>query len=263
MEVKNHLKLIFSYLKLNIKKEYKYKTSFFLQIIMMIFNDLFFILQWYIIFKLVDNIAGYGFNETMLLWAICSGGYGVSHLFFAGAWNIKDYVYDGMLDVYLTQPKNVLLNICCSSTNIDSIGDILYSFVVLFIIKAPWYWFLIMPFVIIISGLIYTSVYVTYASLCFYIKGGDSIANSVESSINKLGNYPPGIFNNVTKIILFTVMPALFFSFIPANCFFIKPNIWWVLGSILVTIFWILLAFFSFKIGLKKYNSGNTMGGRL
>ena len=47
MGVKSNLKLIFSYFKLNLKKEWKYKSSFFMQIAMMILNDLFFIIQWY------------------------------------------------------------------------------------------------------------------------------------------------------------------------------------------------------------------------
>ena len=34
--VVNNLKLIFSYFALNLKKEWKYKTSFFMQMIMMI-----------------------------------------------------------------------------------------------------------------------------------------------------------------------------------------------------------------------------------
>ena len=106
-----------------------------MQIIMMIVNDLFFIIQWFIIFNLVDNIGGYGFNETMLLWAIAAVGYGVSHALFGGAWNIKDIIYDGKLDVYLTQPKNTLLNVCCSSTEVSAIGDILYAFIVLIIIS--------------------------------------------------------------------------------------------------------------------------------
>ena len=108
------LKLIFSYLKLNLKKEWHYKASFFMQIIMMMLNDLFFIIQWYIVFQLVDNIGGYGFNETMLLWAMAAGGFGFCHVFFGGAWKIKDIIYDGKLDVFLTQPKNVLINLICS-----------------------------------------------------------------------------------------------------------------------------------------------------
>jgi len=78
MGVKNNLKLIFSYYKLNMKKEWKYKPSFFMQIAMMILNDLFFIIQWVIIFQLVDNIGGYTFKETMLLWGIAAGGFGIS-----------------------------------------------------------------------------------------------------------------------------------------------------------------------------------------
>ena len=60
--VGNNLKLIFSYFKLNMLKELEYKTSFILKVIMMILNDAFFILQWYIIFNIVDDIAGYGFT---------------------------------------------------------------------------------------------------------------------------------------------------------------------------------------------------------
>ncbi len=263
MAVKNNFKLIFSYFKLNLKKEWKYKASFFMQIFMMILNDLFFIIQWYIIFRLVDNIGGYGFNETMLLWGISAGGYGVAHAFFAGAWNIKDIIYEGKLDVFLTQPKNVLLNVSCSSTDVSAIGDMFYAFVVLAIIRAPWYWYLLMVPAMIMAGLIYVSVYVVYVSLCFYIKHGDAVAKSVEGTMNKAGGYPPAIYNIVVKGLFLTLIPCFFYTVIPAKFFIMTPNIWWILGSIGVTTFWVVLAFWSFNRGLKKYNSGNLMGGRL
>lgn len=263
MAVKNNLKLIFSYFVLNMKKEWKYKPSFFMQIIMMILNDLFFIIQWYIIFKLVDNIGGYTFKETMLLWSLTAGGYGVSHVFFGGAWDLKDIIYDGKLDVYLTQPKNTLLNVCCSSTQVSGLGDILYSFVVLIIINAPWYWYLIMIPAIIMSGLIYVSVYVTYCNLCFVIKRGDAIAKSVEGTMNKVGNYPPAIYNTTVKALVYTVIPVAFYTFVPTQYFFLTPNIWWTLIAIGATTLWIIIAFMTFKLGLKKYNSGNLIGGRL
>ncbi len=259
----SNFKLIFSYFVLNIKKEWKYKSSFFMQLIMMILNDLFLIIQWYIIFKIVDNIGGYGFNETMLLWSISAGGYGVAHAFFSGAWNIKDMVYEGQLDVYLTQPKNVLINVCCSSTDVSALGDIIYAFIVLAIIGAPWYWYLILIPVIICSGLIFVSAYVVYVSFCFYIKRGDAVARSAESILNKAGNYPPAIYNTVVKALLYTLIPAFFYTFIPAQYFFLTPNVWWILGMIAVTMFWVVLAFALFKLGLKRYNSGNLMSGRL
>lgn len=263
MGVKNNLKLIFSYLKLNLKKEFKYKASFFMQIFMMILNDAFFIIQWYIIFQLVDDIGGYTFNDTMLLWAVTAGGYGIAQTFFNGAWKLKDMVYEGKLDVYLTQPKSVLINVCCSSTQVSAIGDMIYAFIVLIIVGAPWYWYLIMIPAMIMAGLIFASVYVFYVSLCFYIKRGDSVAKSVEGTINKAGQYPIHIYSNVVKAILWTVIPAFFYAFVPVQYFFLTPNVWWILGALGVTILWVVLAFVSFKFGLKKYNSGNLMGGRL
>lgn len=262
MAVKNNLKLIFSHLKLNLKKEWQYKPSFFMQIIMMILNDAFFIIQWYIIFSLVDDIGGYGFNETMLLWAIAAGGFGVARTFFNGAWKIKDLVYEGRLDVYLTQPKNVLLNVATSSTDVSAIGDIIYSFVVLAIIGAPWWWYLALIPAIILAGFIYTGMYVTYVSICFHIKGGDAVARASETIFNKAGQYPSAIYTTATKWFLATVVPAFFYTLIPAQFMMITPNIWWVLISAGVTVIWVVLAFISFNSGLKKYNSGSLMGGR-
>lgn len=263
MGVKNNLKLIFSYFALNMKKEFQYKTSFFMQLIMMILNDLFFIIQWVIIFSLVDNIGGYRFNETMLLWSIAAGGFGFSHVFFAGAWKINDIVYEGKLDVYLTQPKNVLLNVSCSATDVSGLGDIAYSFIVLIIIGAPWWWYLVMPFTIVMSGLIYVSVHVVYCSLCFFIKKGDALAHTVGSTINKASIYPPIIYNGVVKLLFFTLIPTFFHTFIPAQFVFLTFNIWWCLGFVGVTLVWVSLSFLLFKLGTKKYNSGSLMSGRL
>ena len=261
--VVNNLKLIFSYFALNLKKEWKYKSSFFMQMIMMILNDAFFIIQWVIVFKLVDNIGGYGFDETMLLWAISSGGFGISHCFFYGAWKIKDMVYEGRLDVFLTQPKNVLINVCCSSTSVSAIGDIIYAFLVLILIGAPIHWFLIMVPVMILSGLLYVAIYVIYVSLCFFVKRGDAFAKAAEGTILKAANYPPAIFNTVVKAIFFTAIPTFFYTFVPAQYLFLGFNIWWVLGYAGFVALVVTLAFVCFNKGLKRYNSGSLMGGRL
>ncbi len=263
MGVKNNLKYLCNSFALNMKKEYQYKTSFWMKIIMMVANDAFFILQWLIVFSLVDNIGGYGFNETMLLWAMSAGAYGFSHTFFGGLWDIRDMVYEGRLDVFLTQPKNVLVNIAGSSSSVSGIGDMLYSFLILAIVSAPWWWYLLMPVLIVLSGLMYAGIYVTYVSLCFYIKRGDSVSSFVENTMLKAGNYPPAIFSGIVKGLLFSFIPALFIFFVPSQYFLLDFNIWWVLGFLGMVVFWLCAGFLSFKIGLKRYNSGSLMGGRL
>ena len=263
MAVKNNFKLIFSYLKLNLKKEAQYKTSFFLKIVMMILNDAFFILQWIVVFSIVDNIGGYGFNEVMLLWALSAGSYGVAHLFFENAFNIGEFIYNGKLDVYLTQPKNLLINVACSACSVSAIGDILYAFIILIIIGAAWWWYLALIPVIIVGALIYVSIIVIFESVCFYVKNGSAVADMINSATTMFGNYPPVIFSGIAKFLLYTIIPAGFMVFVPAEYIFLGFNPWAILILIAVTILLIILAFLSFKLGLKRYSSGNLMSGRL
>ena len=263
MGVKNNFLFIFKYLKLNLKKEAQYKSSFVLQIIMMILNDLFFILQWIIVFSLTDSIGGYGFREVLVLWGLSAGSYGISHLFFYGAFNIGDFIYNGKLDVFLTQPKNILINVCCSSTSVAAIGDIFYCFIVFAIAGVTWWWYLAAIPIIIIGGIIFAALIVCYQTLAFYVKKGNAFADMVASSITLFSTYPPVIFDIVSKVFLYTIIPCGFMVFVPMQYIFLSFNIWWVLAMVGVAVVLVVLAFLLFKIGLKRYASGNLMGGRI
>lgn len=261
--VAKNLKLIFNYFKLNIRKELAYKTSFILKVFMMLLNDAFFILQWVIIFSIVDNIAGYEFNDVLLLWGLSAGVYGLAHAFFGNAFHINDMVYGGKLDVYLTQPKSVLINVCASSGSVSALGDLLYCFVVLFIIGAPWWWFLAIIPVLIVGALIYVGCIVTLQSISFYVKRGGAIADTVSTAVTLFGTYPGPIFTGFAKVILYTIIPVGFMIFAPAENLFMSFNGWWLLAMLGVAILWCLLAFLTFNKGLKRYNSGSLMGGRV
>lgn len=261
--VAKNLALIFKYFKLNMQKEYQYKTSFFTKIVMMILNNAFFILQWVIIFQVTDKIGNYGFKEVMLLWSISAGSYGVAHTFFHGAFNIGELVYEGKLDVYLTQPKNVLINLICSTTSVSALGDICYCFIALAIAGASWWWYLAIIPVSIIGALIYTAIVTCFQTLSFYIKRGSSIAELIDVGTVMFTNYPPVIFNTVVKLMLFTIIPCGFMVFVPAEFIFLSFNVWWILAMIGFATILLIMAFILFKLGLKKYNSGNLMGGRL
>lgn len=261
--VAKNLKLIFSYLKLNIQKELQYKTSFFLKVVMMIANNAFFIIQWYIIFSIVDNIAGYTFDDVILIWGISAGGYGIAHLLFANAFNMDEIIYEGKLDVYLTQPKSVLINLISSSSSISALGDLLYCFIALIIIGAPWWWHLAVIPVIVISAIIFVGCVVTFKTIAFYVKRGGAIADVISHAIVMFGTYPGRIFTGIAKVILYTIVPVGIMVFVPAESIFMSFDFTWTIIFVLIAVFWSIMAFISFKIGLKRYNSGNLMSSRL
>jgi ABC-2 type transport system permease protein len=230
---------------------------------MMILNDAFFILQWIIIFGVTESLGGYGFREVMLLWAISAMGYGIAHAFFSGAFNIANLIYEGRLDVFLTQPKNVLINLICSETSVSALGDIAYSFIALVIAGATWWWYLAIIPVGIVGALIYVGITICFQTLSFYVKRGSAIADTVGNAMIMFSNYPPIIFNAIAKVLLYTIIPCGFMIFVPFEYLFLNFNIIGVLIMIGVALFVTILAFMLFKKGLKKYNSGSLMGGRL
>ena len=263
MGVKSNLSLIFKYLKLNLLKEMKYKTAFIMQIVGMTINDLFLLIQIIVICSVADNIGGFGQREMFLMISVSAGSYGIANLFFGGIFGFTNKVYNGMLDVYLTQPKHALINIACSSTDVSAIGDIVFAFIALALVNVSWWMYFIVIPVYICGALIIASMYATYSTLSFYIKNGGAVADSTLSALLITDRYPAGIYNLASRIILFTIIPALFYAFVPVEYIFTSFNIYWVLLYIGVTVIWVLIAFISFKLGLKKYNSGSLMGGRL
>jgi ABC-2 type transport system permease protein len=76
-------------------------------------------------------------------------------------------------------------------------------------------------------------------------------------------NYPPVIFNTIAKILLFTIIPCGFMIFLPAESIFLGFSIWGIVAMLGFALLVTILAFILFKKGLKKYNSGSLMGGRL
>lgn len=257
-----NIRFIYSCFKLNIKKEWQYKSSFFMQIFMMLLNNLGFLGVFAIIFTITDDIGGMGFNSVALLFAISAGGFGIMRLFFAGTQDIKDLVYNARLDVYLTQPKNLLINISCSQTEISALGDIITGFLILGIIKAVWWWYLAFLPVAIVSGLIYWGAYTVWISFVFYIKGGDAFAKLGESTMLKASNYPFAIYDNVAKVLFATVIPALFFTHIPVENILISFNILYLLAYLAAAVVWLFAAFAFFRVSVRRYNSGSVMGGR-
>ena len=130
MEVKKEFKLMLVSVKYALMREMLNKVTFFSNIIFMILNNASFIIQWVILYSIKDNVGGYSFNQVMILWALASFSFGISHFFFKRAYNLSSIIMNGSLDNYLVQPKNVLLSSITSDIDVSAIGDIIYGLIV-------------------------------------------------------------------------------------------------------------------------------------
>ncbi|SHE34813.1 ABC-2 type transport system permease protein [Caldanaerobius fijiensis DSM 17918] len=262
-EVKSHLKLIARYFLLNLSSAMEYRVSFILQVLGMALNNSAFLVFWWLLFEKVGNVGGYGLKEVLLLWGLASSSYGMAHIVFGNIRNITNIIVNGELDIYLLQPKNVLVNLLVSNTMVSAWGDLTYGYILFFIsqgfnIKA----FLLFTLFCITGALLHTGLMVVAHSFSFYLGNAGFLAETIKEFIVSFTIYPEGIFKGLTLFILYTIIPAAFITYIPVNIIktFSTEKILILLAFVLL---YTTIAFIIFEKGLKKYESGNLINTRM
>ena len=261
--VRTYSRLIKDYFLLNLSAAMEYRISFITQTAGMALNNAFFVFFWWIIFRNTGSIGSYTFSDVMVIWAVVASAFGFAFILFGNARNITNLIMQGGLDVYLLQPKNVLINVVCSATNVSAWGDFLYGFILFFIVFGidPGRFLLFILF-IITGGLFITSILVIVHSLTFYMGNATGIANSVFEFLIAFSLYPEDIFRGYVRLFMYSVIPVGFISFLPHKV--MKFLDWRIFLLVLaVSIVYFAVAWFIFFRGLKKYESGNLIAGRM
>lgn len=261
--VNKYIRMVKDYFLINLSSSMEYRVSFITQVTGMILNDAFFVFFWWIIFNNTGNIGNYSFKDVMVIWGIAASAFGFSFVIFGNARNITDLIMGGGLDVYLLQPKNVLINVICSGTNVSAWGDFIYGFILFFIVYGFNIGKLMLFTLFVLSGgLFFTSVLIIAHSLTFYMGNASGIAGSIIEFLITFTIYPEDIFRGYIKFVIFSLIPAGFITFLPLRV--MRLFDWKALLVILaVNALYFAAAWIIFFKGLKKYESGNLIVSRM
>lgn len=259
---KNQIKVILLSVKYNIMREMTNRVTFLTNVIFMVLNNATFIIQWLLLFHLKKNIGGFNLNDIMVLWGFAASTYGLSHIFFQQAYGLPSLIMNGKLDSFLVQPKNVLLSVISSGTNSSAIGDVIYGYLVFIIFKFSPANLLMFTVLSIFGSLTMTAFAIIAGSISFWIVRGDMIAENLVNIMINFSTYPDTIFKEGVRLLLYTVVPVGFVIYLPMKIV-LHFNLLLLLAVIGFSGFIILLAFFIFYRGLKRYTSSSLMIARI
>ena len=262
MEAKNQIKVMFLSLKYNIMKQMTNKVTFITNIVFMILNNASFIIQWLILFSLKEEIGGYTIKEVILLWGIAASVFGISHILFNKAFELSDLIINGKLDTFLVQPKNVFLSVITWETSRSAIGDLIYGYICLFLYGITIKNFILFTIFTITGGIILAAFVSIIGSISFWIVKGDILVDTLNNMMVSFATYPGTIFKNTIRIILYTVIPVGIANYMPVDTIinFSFMNFVYIIAF---TIAIVILAFYIFNTGLKRYSSSNLMSTRI
>lgn len=260
--VYNQLRVCLLSVKYNIMREMINKVTFLTNIIFMMLNNGSFLIQWAILFRLKEDIGGYGFREVMVLWGLSASSFGLSHVLFARVFSLPELIINGKLDAYLVLPKNVLLGVMTSSTRTSAIGDVAYGLIMICLSGFGIGAILLFLLFTVTGAVIITAFALLMGSLSFWFVRMEIFGNQMQNVLISFATYPDGIFKGGIKYLLYYIIPTGMMVYLPVHVItdFNPKSLLTVLGYALGLS---VLAVGVFYRGLRRYSSGNLMEARL
>lgn len=250
-------------LRTGMKASISKRGAFLIESCLMIANNLIFFSIWWIFFRQFNDVAGWNFNDMIILMAVGTGGYGLMQVCFGGVKNLSKIIINGDLDPFMTQPKNLLLHIAGSKSHSKGWGHLMTAFILIILGKiASLYTIPLILICIVSSCFVFTSINIIAHCLPFWMGSVDGLSKKYCDALFLFALYPTNIYSGWLQVVMFTLIPAGVISYLPVE---LIRSFSWPLLLLLISssIVFIGLAFFVFYLGLRRYESGNKFGTRL
>jgi len=259
----SYVKFIAEYWKANLAMEMEYRASFVGRVFGMVLNDLMWMAFWIIYFDRFPVVQGWHKADVLTLWCVCELGYGLAHGIFGNASNLAGIIVRGDLDFYLVYPRNVLVHTLISRMNSTALGDTLLGPIAFLLLVRPTG----AQFAcFVLSGILAAGLFLGFTvlahSIAFFIGNSESLSEQITGSLIHFSTYPSGIFKGATKDLLFTAIPAGFINNLPVRVIREFDPVFFGL-AVLAAVGFIVAARAVFRVGLKRYESGNLMQVRM
>lgn len=232
------------------------RRSFWVQVAMMIANDLAWVAFWILFFHQVGSVRGWDVHRVLLLFSILLTASGISLGLLSNARKLGRLAADGELDSVLTLPVNPLTYLLTRRVDTALLGD-LFLGPALFVAAADPTFERSALFVIasLCGATVLLGFLIGAGSLTFFVGGRGEQADLGFQAILILASYPLDVFGGLTKLLLFTAIPAAFVTGLPTRLVDdFDPLTAAALGG--AAGFFAALGTTLFHLGLKRYTSG-------
>lgn len=244
----------------NLKSALALRLSFLLQVVFMMLNNVFFFVFWWLLFDRVPNLAGWQIQEVQLLFGISASGFGLAVGLAGGVRHLGRFIEDGSLDPILAQPKPTLLYALGMRSQASGFGDLLSGLGFLWLsgYVTPWNLLLLVPLVLA-SATVVVAAGVVFFSLGFWIGRSESFGRQLWEFVITFSLYPEPLFGGPVRLLLFTLLPAGFVSYLPVRILRDATALdafTLLVGAVAYAVF----AAWFFQRGLRRYASGSRFG---
>lgn len=255
----NFAHLAKAYVAFNFKSQLEYRSAFIWQIVSMIVNDIFWLVYWVLFFHRFPVTGNWNQNDVITMWAIVAAGYGIAYGIAGNATFVATIIVKGQLDTWLLYPRAVLPHLLFGKMHVSAWGDALFGILAyLFLVHPSVHSFVLFLLLVLSVGILFVGFGVLVGSLGFFLGNAEGLSEQLRFALVTFSTYPPSIFESATKLILYTLIPAGFCSYIPVEALK-NHSIEYVFLSFIGALLILAAGAAVFYLGLRRYESGNLM----
>ena len=245
---------------MNLRHSLALRAAFWLQAAFMVGNNLIFFTTWWILFQRFEDVGGWRLPDVVRLFGVVAAGFGLCVVFAGGVRDLARTIADGDLDSLLLQPKPVLLHAAASRSQASGWGGFATAIGVLwFAGLAParcpgrcspcW------------RAAAFLATAILLQSSAFWLGRVEQLARQASEFILTFSLYPRPLFSGGVAFLLYTLIPAGFIAYLPVELVR-RPTFAHAILVAAGAVAWLALALCVFQRGLRRYESGNRIGGR-
>jgi len=254
------------------KSKLEYRLGFCVEILANFIMLLAYYLGIWVMFQNFDNIDGWTYQETLLLFNMNWLCYSISGFFlWAPMLNIGNYIQSGEFDSFLIRPMNTLIYLVFRQFQYTFIARLIMAIIFftysMQIISISWSPLNICYFVVsLMSGIaIHAGVLIIIGAISFWTIQNEAIGNFLinsDSGLRTFADYPITIYGRVVQAILIFVVPYAFVNYFPTE-FFLEKESFYRFGYLhiltpVAAVVVITIALVLWKVGMRHYNSTGT-----
>jgi len=199
----------------------QYKTSFFLTALGQFLVSFNVFLGVFFMFQRFSSVRGFTYSEVLLCFSIVLLEFSLAEMVARGFDAFGGTVRSGNFDRILVRPRNEVLQVLGSKFELTRIGRMLQAIVMFVygVAKSDVNWtvskVVTVIFMLLGGAALFSSVFLIYATLCFFTLEGLEFMNVLTDGVREYGKYPFAVYGK--RVLQFTtfVVPYALVQYYP------------------------------------------------
>jgi ABC-2 type transport system permease protein len=233
------------------------RGAFIMRALLMAVNNAIFFTFWIVLLSRVPQVRGYELGDVAVLYGVVAVAHGLAVFLAGNIAYLARLIHEGELDALIAQPKPTLLYAIGLRSQPSGLGDIVSGLVMIGLSGRVGLTGIPLVIAACVAGaIVLAATSVLLHSAAFWLGRTESASRQLYEATLLFSLYPDTLFTGPMRWILFTLIPAGFVGYLPAEVIR-SPSAPTMAAIVLGAAAYAALAALVFRLGLRTYSSGS------